>query len=352
MKHIYIFVFVCALILNSSQAYTQTGFSVYLIGDAGENTSTGEALLLLKSELISNPSSAVVFLGDNVYPSGLRKSDPSSVAHLESQLSILNNYMGQVYFIPGNHDWSAQRTSGWKRIKNQETYVSNYLKTKSSVSNKNKLTFLPSDGLPGPVSVLLDNKLRLIIIDTQWFLQRHKKNIIGTKRNTEKIFYSQLESMLNEASLNHEQVIITAHHPMYTNGQHSRNKQPLRFLINRTPFCFIGFMGVFKLFSQDMAQPRYKHMRNSMLQIFNQNNNIVFASGHEHNVQCIMGGENRYVVSGNGSKLSKLRKKKKFDSVFQDDTKTGFIKINYSSNGDHHTTIFRVGEDQKVLDGF
>lgn len=352
MKPILVIKIFTVFFFISFYSSAQSEYSVYLIGDAGEDTVPGKALLMLQDELLKNSNSAVIFLGDNIYPSGLKKDDYYSAKHLESQLSILNNYKGQAYFIPGNHDWDSQKANGWKRIRNQENYVTEYLKTKSSVANKDKASFLPADGFPGPTSVMLNTDLRLITIDTQWFLQRHKKHKISTYKNSENLFFNQLEKLLKEAKQNKEQVIIAAHHPMFTNGQHSKNKQPLRFLVNRTPLCFIGFMGIYRLFSQDIAQPRYKKMRTKMLRILNQYDNIIYASGHEHNLQFFKENNNKYIISGCGSKLSKLQSNKKFDSVFQDDSKTGFVKINYVPIGRHTTTIYRVGEEPKILNGF
>ncbi|MES2396851.1 MAG: metallophosphoesterase, partial [Bacteroidota bacterium] len=240
-------------------------YSVYLIGDAGEDTIPGKALLMLKDELLSHPNSAVIFLGDNIYPSGLKANDKKSALHLESQLQILNKYKGSVYFIPGNHDWQAQGIQGLKRLSNEEKYVETYLKDKTISKNKNNSTFLPHGGLPGPETVLLNEKLRLIIIDTQWFLHYYKKNKIRSKKHTKELFYSHLDSLLNLAKQNGEQVIIATHHPMFTNGQHSASKQPLRFLINKTPLQIFGLMGLNRVLSQDLPQPRYKKMRNRML---------------------------------------------------------------------------------------
>lgn len=341
-----------ALFSFSLYAQTDQPFSVYLIGDAGEHTSPEKALLMLKDELLSHPNSAVIFLGDNIYPSGLKTNDSLSAQHLESQLQILKEYKGQVYFIPGNHDWQAQGPKGLKRLNNEEQYVNTYLKNNSSVSNKNAAAFLPGNGLPGPETVMLDNKLRLITIDTQWFLHLYKKNKIGTKANTKRLFYMRLDSLLNFAKQNQEQVIITAHHPLFTNGQHSKNKQPIRFLINCTPWQILGLAGLDRLLSQDLPQPRYKKMRRKMLRSFDPYNNITYASGHDHNLQCFKEGANKYIVSGAGSKITHLRKRKKFDSVFQDDTKTGFIKIEYAADGSHTTTIYRADEQPKLLEGF
>lgn len=340
------------LVCSSVYAQTSVPYSVYLVGDAGEDTVTGKALLLLKEELLANPNSAVIFLGDNVYPKGLDPSKPLSVMHLESQLQILKDYRGQVYFIPGNHDWDAQKRKGLKKVTDQEKYVNEYIRSKTVVSTKDASVFLPKNGLPGPETVMLTKDLRLIIIDTQWFLHFFKKNTSGSKKATRVQFYKQLDSLLLIAKNNHEQVIIAAHHPLYSNGQHSRAKQPFRFLVNCTPFQIFGLCGINRLYSQDLPQLRYKKMRKQLLSAIDKYDNITFASGHEHNLQCFKEQGNRYVVSGSGSKRSRLAKRKKFNAFFEDDSTTGFIKIDYSGEGYRSTTIYRVGEKEKVLGGY
>lgn len=350
MKHFLKYIFLLFLFQSPAQDVIQ--HKVYLVGDAGEDTIPGKALLMLKEELIANPNSSVIFLGDNVYPSGLKKNNKKSVLHLESQLQILNEYKGSVFFIPGNHDWEAQKINGLNILKDQENYVMDYLKNNSSVLNKEQTTFLPKDGLPGPETIMLRDHLRLIIIDTQWFLHFYKKNTTGSKKETKQLFYKQLDSLLAFAKTNQEQVIIAAHHPIYSNGQHAKAKQPFRFLVNCTPFQIIGLLGINRLYSQDLSQPRYKKMRKQMLCIFNKYDNIVFASGHEHNLQCFKEKGNHYVVSGSGSKCSHLMKRNRFDSVFQDDKTTGFIKLEYAEEKYKSTTIYRVGEKEMILDGY
>ena len=337
------------LIVN---AQVNQPYAVYLIGDAGKDTTPGKALLMLKAELETHPNSAVLFLGDNIYPNGFTANNRTSVMCLESQLQILNSYKGNVYFIPGNHDWQAQKRNGLQCLAGEQTFVEEHLKNKSTAANRNESTFLPKCGLPGPESVALNEKLRLVVIDTQWFLHFFKKNKIQSKKHTIELFYSNLDSILNLAKKNGEQVIIAAHHPMYTNGKHSASMQPLRFLVNKTPLQIFGLMGLNRLLSQDLTQPRYKKMRNSMLKAFNKHENIICASGHDHNLQCFKKGANSYIVSGAGSKVSHFHKKKKFDAVFQDDKKTGFIKIQYNTDGSHTTTVYRVGEKEKLVDGF
>jgi len=338
------FLFISCFVLSQNNTH-----SVYLIGDAGEYTQPGDALLLLKKELLFNPNSTVLFLGDNVYPEGLNASDSNSVVRLKSQLQILNQYKGNVFFIPGNHDWAAQKSKGLNRIIAQQKFVETYLKDSTSVLNKSGQAFLPQNALPGPQSVLITKGVRIVFIDTQWFLHFHKKNKTGSIKKTKNQFYHTLDSLLNISKQNNEQVIIAAHHPIYTNGNHSSKKQPLRFLINYTPLKIFGWLGLDRLLSQDIDNPSYKKLRKQLLNIFNKYENITYVSGHDHNLQYFK-NKNKYIVSGCGSKLSWLRKKKRFDSVYQSDDKTGFIKISCEENNKQKIEVYRVGEQSFLIE--
>jgi hypothetical protein len=326
----------------------QAPFSVYLIGDAGEDPVPGKALRMLEEQIRSDSNSAVIFLGDNAYPNGLKKKDPESEANLNSQLQILKGYKGQAYFIPGNHDWNAQKRDGVEVLKDQQVYVNEYISKNTSV--KNPVAFLPADGLPGPVSVMLSEDLRLILIDTQWFLHLFRKNYSGSKKETADKFFYRLDSLLNRAKENNEKVIIAGHHPMYTNGAHSKTKQPLRFLVNYTPFQLFGLMGLNRLYSQDLAQPKYRKFRERLLRSIDAYDDIVYVCGHEHNLQCFYEKKNRFIVSGSGSKLTKLHRKKRFREVFADDKHIGFFRLTAAEGKKFRITVFREDLPPQDLD--
>src|SRR4051812_2066293 len=116
MKNVKFLVVLCFL-LNSVFIYGQAKdtitFKLFLIGDAGEGDTTVATLRDLRIELLNNPNSAIIFLGDNCYvklylflPLEVGGYDGSKLAQqrLMSQLNILRGYKGSAYFIPGNHD--------------------------------------------------------------------------------------------------------------------------------------------------------------------------------------------------------------------------------------------------------
>jgi hypothetical protein len=59
---------------------------------------------------------------------------------------------------------------------------------------------------------------------------------------------------------------------------------------------------------EDMSHPRYKRLRKRLLNIMHRHNNLVYAAGHDHNLQYFCVQQNHYLVSGSGSKLSYVKK--------------------------------------------
>ncbi|PCJ83698.1 MAG: hypothetical protein COA57_10605, partial [Flavobacteriales bacterium] len=110
-------IFHCSVFV--SNCYSQLlSHTIYLIGDCGKDTATNQNLLNLQKELLANPNSTAIFLGDNIYPVGLYAGKKSSKKFnisekkLLTQLSLLDKYKGNVFFVPGNHDWKSGKAGG------------------------------------------------------------------------------------------------------------------------------------------------------------------------------------------------------------------------------------------------
>ena len=190
--------------------------SVFLIGDAGAPRVGGEPVLrALESLLPSAPaSSVVVFLGDNIYPRGLPgpgdPDEPEAVRRLTAQV-VLSSHV-PVVFVPGNHDWDKSGREGWERIQRQGRLVVELSGGRAQV--------LPSGGCPGPVRLDVDTGLRLILLDTEWWLHPGAKPAEGSTcpQDAEAEVIAALQDELREAD--GRQVIVVGHHPLLTRGPH------------------------------------------------------------------------------------------------------------------------------------
>ena len=280
----------------------------YLIGDAGLSPQNGMSLALEAFQNhISNKQTKndfTIFLGDNIYPAGLPKKDEIGRKEAENglngQIKSVKDFKGEVVFIPGNHDWYADGVKGLKR---EEKYVDDAL---------GKNTFQPEDGCPLK-SIEVGEKIQLIIIDTQWYLENWDKNPTINDEceiKTRERFFEELEGELKKAQS--KRVVFAMHHPMYTNGVHGGYygaKKHLYPTQSNIPLPIVSSLltqvrtqGGVSI--QDRYNERYNELMNRVETMALEYDNIVFASGHEHTMQYIENNGIKQIVSGSGSKES------------------------------------------------
>ncbi len=280
----------------------------YLLGDAGKSPVGGYSKgLTAYQKAIKNVDTKndyTIFLGDNIYPSGLPSEDHESYDkakfQIQTQVNAVKDFKGKVLFIPGNHDWYS---NGLKGLKNEEKFIEDAL---------GKNTFQPENGCPLEV-VEVSDQVELIIIDTQWYLENwndHPTINDECEIKTRERFLLELEGEFKKAQ--NKTVIVAMHHPMYTNGSHggyfsadkhlypTQSKVPVPILSSFiTQIRTQGGVSI-----QDRYNERYNKMMNRIETLALEYDNIIFTSGHEHNLQYIDNGGVKQVVSGSGSKQS------------------------------------------------
>lgn len=302
-KSLFVIVFGFLFTINSlAQGPDSASFSIFLIGDAGESDEAGDALLDLQARLKENSNGAVIFLGDNCYkktmygliPLEIKGYDGSKLtkAKMMSQLNILRDYKGYAYMIPGNHDWwnVVNVKKGKKNLLKEQKFVEDTLRTFTSLQNYNTGTFLPSEGSAGPVFREVDeNRIRLIFIDSYRLLLEESEDDPDTIFLSK--FYHDLDDQLSEASLKKKKVVVVAHHPIYSIGKHSQ------------PMMRVEKLGK-RFGTSNSNYPPYRKMNekiNALLKKYPQQE-LYYASGHEHSLEYFRRDGIHYIVSGSGSK--------------------------------------------------
>ncbi len=278
--------------------------SFYLIGDAG-NSPLGEtaiALQLFEKELQkASKNSTAIFLGDNIYPAGLPKKSNKKRAFAQHQLDvqtgIAKDFKGNTIFIPGNHDWYSDGLDGLKR---QEKYVENML---------GKNTFLPEDGCPIE-KIHISEDIELILIDTQWYItnwDKHPTINDDCEIKTRTKFLEEFSSLIKKAR--GKTTIVALHHPMYTNGSHNGQ---YTFKSHLSPIPVLGTLknlvrSTSGTANVDMSNKRYNELKKRIVTLAQENDKVIFVSGHEHSLQYIMEDNLHQIVSGSGAKKSGTR---------------------------------------------
>mgnify|MGYP000609923985 CR=1 FL=1 len=295
-------------------------FTVYLVGDGGNAPKGGTKLTYehLKKELDKErASSAVVWLGDNIYPVGLPHT--SSVYYeqgrhrLMVQLETMSNYKGYKFFVPGNHDWYTYGRIGLRR---QELLVDSFLEhTPNPHLQKN--FFTPDKGCGDPKVVELTEEISLLLMDSHWFLNEKARSgdqeVCGVQ--TPKQFIEKLQSEIKNQK--DRSLIVASHHPPYTYAHHGGKfplkddffpfTQKIKWLYLPLPVAGVIFNRMrLRLSEQDVYHPLYKIYRSRLIEALNEKGRSVVASGHEHTLQFIENENQYFIVSGAASKNNKV----------------------------------------------
>ncbi|RMH12570.1 MAG: hypothetical protein D6701_13380, partial [Gemmatimonadetes bacterium] len=173
-------------------------------------------------------------------------------------------------FLPGNHDWGG--LGGVDAV------------------------LRPAPGDPGPAVVDLGRGLRLLMIDSQWWLEPQSR----TRRE------AAAEALRRAlAGADDRALAVLAHHPTASAGEHAR-----------APWsAALGFRRLLQnagVLAQDLTSERYRDyvttLRNNAIAT---RRPLLMAGGHDHTLQLLVGREPGaapwIVVSGAGSKSSVVR---------------------------------------------
>jgi hypothetical protein len=286
--------------------------SVYLIGDAGKPDSSGEPVLeALRHDIVSHRSQpVVVFLGDNAYPRGLpgpgRPGRREAEFNLAAQVHVITSTGARGFFVPGNHDWAKHAVDGWDAIRRQGKFIDSV--------GRGAAFMEPRGGCPGPVVEDIGPRLRLILLDTQWWLHpgprpQHPDSSCPTDSDRE--ITDSLRGALT--SSRGRMVVVAQHHPLMSGGVHGgyfglidhifplREIKPSLWI----PVPLLGSLyptarsqGISR---QDVESRAYRHMIRSFRDAFRAAPPALNAAGHEHNLQVIKDGPARvHLVSGTG----------------------------------------------------
>jgi len=296
---------------NSTSFSTKdVAHSFYLLGDGGNSPLGSETPTLgkLRTELKStSKNSTILFLGDNIYPAGLPKKDHKQRAFAEHQLNIqtdiVKDFKGNTIFIPGNHDWYA---NGLKGLERQEKYITKILGEGS---------FSPQKGCPID-KINISDDIVLITIDSEWFLtdwDKHPTINDNCEIKTRTRFFDEYESLIKKAR--GKTTIVAMHHPMYTNGPHGGQfslQQQLFPIGGGIPLPILGtFINLIRKTSgasnTDLQNKRYLEFKNRIVTLSQENEKVIFVSGHEHSLQYIKQDNLPQIISGAGSKTNPTR---------------------------------------------
>ena len=330
------------------QPYSEVLHSFYLIGDAGnsELNKKDAALRYLEEEIQNaNENATLIFLGDNVYEKGIpkdvkkkkkkkRKRYKLAKHRLKVQYDIGKKFKGNTVFIPGNHDWY----SGLEGLKRQEDLGEKAL---------GKNTFLPENGCPLK-KIEINDAVNLIIVDSHWYVtnwNNHPTINDACEIKTRQKFFDEFEGMVKKSQ--GKTTIVALHHPMFTNGPHG-GYYSFKSHLKPTPLLGSAINILRKtsgVTNTDQQNDQYNELRKRIITIVQENERVLFVSGHEHSLQYNIRDNIPQIVSGSGSKNTAVKNTN--GGLFGYGTQ-GFARLDVYKNG-ASTVHYYTAKDKKIV---
>jgi hypothetical protein len=280
---------------------------VFLLGDAGAARSDDSPVLarlqhdveFWAGRLDAESAVALLVLGDVVYPVGLHpRGHPSFDADTAVVMAQVRVVLGpaalsrgaRMFFMAGNHDWGSRKDwEGFVRLKNLDDFLAFARETTGAA-----VALVPEAGTGGPFVVDAGRHLRLILLDTAWWL-------LSADAAGKAAVLEEIDRAMETAG--DREVVVAAHHPFRSVGPHGGffpfwQTAGLRYILARSGAIL-----------QDLTSVPYRELERGLQRIFERHGPpLVFAGGHEHSLQVIEGGEANdprfNLVSGSGSKLT------------------------------------------------
>ena len=218
-------------------------------------------------------------------------------------MDIVKDLPVKTYFLPGENDWSGDGVDGLRR---QAEFIEEYLGDDDA--------FQPSDdGCGKPEDIELTDQLGLLIIDSQWFLENWDKDAEINEEcdiRTRRVFEEELVDDIRD--YRGKNLLVVAHHPLFSGGFHGGHHSlkehlfPMSLLgfFERVPVPVLGSVAIAVRSAvstrQDLSHPLYQYYINIIEDAARSQGNLIYAAGHEKNLQLHIDKEIAHIVSGGG----------------------------------------------------
>ncbi|WP_160114819.1 metallophosphatase [Aquimarina sp. AU474] len=281
--------------------------SLYIIANTSEDIDQNilQSIVSSSSEM---KNATLLIVGNMADPISIKEN--SAKTTVGKQLDVIADFNGEIVFVPGYNEWRAK---GYKNVKGLEKFI----------QENSRAKYYPDHGCPIKKKDISENVV-LIAVDSQWFLEDWNKNTYINddcyiKNRTQ--FFLEFESILKKSQ--NKTTIVAIHHPMFTNSKMG--------LIART-----GGLSI-----QDFQNKQYRALRNKLITLARQKENVIFASGQTNNQQYISKYGIPQIISGSVGNTKKVKPSENGDFG---SSEHGFAQLNIFKNGNVTANYYSVNK--------
>jgi len=334
----------CFLLVSQvNMAFGQTDQSLYLLSNL-EKLSADASEFEAIQKIINDEKGdfTILVTGDFIDKDGFEKDQqPDEIKKLDRLIALAGD-QGKIVFVPGDREWDDGEKGGLKKVKALEKFFKD--KPKSSVR------FLSEDGCVGPEIMDIGTHLRIVAIDTQWFLQKEKRPEEEDAKCgvlNEKEFWDVFDDAI--ADSDNRNVVVALHHPPVSYGQYAGYKL---FKQHFTPPVIGSMIAAFHQNvgnRKDLSHHELKDAAGRLLSKARHHPGIIFVSGHEYDLQILYDKKNYFINSGSLAEGRPVAKGKK--TIYKQ-KKTGFAKLVFSENGEVKVQAYSIDDRREIKPTF
>jgi len=274
---------------------------------------TGEFTVLINGDLITGKSKKQPDEQDSV-----------RIDKLLRPLSKMKN--GKVIIIPGDRDWRDSSKDGLDMVKDLEKLVK-----KMDFDN---VDWAIKKGCPGPDMIELNEHLVIVTLSTQWYNHPYDKPYAATgecKYGTQRDFLIELENLVEDAE--DKNIIVAGHFPLESLGEYGGHFPASEFLL---PPIIGSFKAGYRQnigTTKDISNERFESIKSSIKNILSRKGSVIYAAGHEHNLQILKITDDTYNINSGSPTKAKYVSQDKNTAVYSKAT-AGLIELIYEPTGE------------------
>lgn len=336
--------------LTSQEAPTGSlDYSTFMVGDLGYDYERGLTTLEAMIEAMpeGKKKSSLLLLGDITDRTGLRKNDQVEEAHLDAVIDRLQRVPGKIFYTPGESE--IGNNGKFNRLDRLEEYFDD--------NSKKKVRFMPNNVCSGPDDEELFDRIGLIGINTGWYMADWSRDDEVSEGCDYRNRDAMLFALADEIRGYRDQVkIVMMHHPLQSNGNRGGQysvKQHLFPLTDLLPAAYLPLPIIGSLIRsiqgvgggrQDLNNLRYQSFVNKVDAGIDDEINVIFVSGHEHNMTVVHEKEFVQVVAGSGSVRGPARGGNDANFAYG---AVGYSRLDFYDSGQVYVGFYTVDESGK-----
>jgi hypothetical protein len=323
-----------------SSTISQSADNIFLFGNMWQLEANDPIWKNLETTVTNvEGRTTIIFTGDFLDENGLEKEPTEAELAKLDKLLDLGKIADQVFFLPGDREWNNTKIGGLEKLIRLDDLI------KKKVGDD---ILLSDSGCPGPKDVDISDNLVMMAINSPWlvhpFNDRPDEEDVECNLLNETAFWSEIEDVLKDSE--GKNVIIAAHHPIYSFGQFAGYKLTKEHFLPPVIGSFVAGYHQNVGTTKDLSHAGFTLYSQRILKLMTRYPSVVFVSGHEYDLQGHFKGSGYHLNSGAIGRTTPTSSSR--NNTFYNDRHQGFMKLKYSPDGAVEMDVYKISNNDNI----